>query len=96
VKKQSSNVKLLILVGAVVLVGVLIYSSLEQERYRYEVCMNFRGNAHCATAAGATAEDAIRSARDIDCSQLANGRDENMVCLATEPTQVRLLSGGKR
>ena len=54
-KKQSSNVKLLILVGAVVLVGVLIYSSLQQERYRYEVCMNFHGNTHCAMASSATA-----------------------------------------
>jgi hypothetical protein len=95
VKKQSPNVKLLIWVGAAVLVGVLIYSSMQQVRFRYEVCVNFHGNTHCASAAGATADEAIHSAHDVDCAQLANGRDENMACLATEPTQVRALTGGK-
>jgi hypothetical protein len=96
VERKRPNVKLLILAGAVILVSVLIYSSMQQARLRYEVCVNFRGNAHCATASGATAEEAIHSAHDIDCSQLANGRDENMVCLATEPSQVRSLTGEKR
>jgi hypothetical protein len=41
---------------------------------------------HCSTAAGATQTEAIRSAQGIDCAMLANGRDENMVCLDVPPT----------
>jgi hypothetical protein len=44
---------------------------------------------HCATASGATSQEAIRSAQGIDCEMLANGRDENIVCLDTPPTSER-------
>ena len=75
--------------GGVVLVGVLAYSSFEQTRQRYEVCVNFKGGTHCATASGSSYEQAVRSAQEIDCQLLANGRDENMVCLGNPPASVR-------
>ena len=72
------------------LVGILLYSSMQQTRNKYEVCMNFKGMVHCATASGATPPDAaIRSAQDIDCSMLANGRDETMVCVGRPPASAR-------
>jgi hypothetical protein len=51
--------------------------------------MDFRGRSHCSTAAGATSSVAIRSAEEIDCQMLSNGRDETMVCLDTQPSSVR-------
>lgn len=75
--------------GAIALVGVLVYSSFQQTHERYEVCVAFKGATHCATAAGATYEQAVRSAQEIDCQLLANGRDENMVCLDGKPLSVR-------
>ena len=72
----------------VALVAILVYSSYEQMRQRYEVCMNFKGGTHCAVAAGSTYEQAVRSAQEIDCELLSNGRDENMVCLALQPASV--------
>jgi hypothetical protein len=62
---------------------------MEQTRNKYEVCVVFKGLVHCATASGATPADAIRSAQDIDCSMLANGRDETMVCVASPPSSTR-------
>jgi hypothetical protein len=44
---------------------------------------------HCASASGAAPADAIRSAQEIDCSMLANGRDEVMVCVASPPASSR-------
>lgn len=79
----------IIALGAVVLIGVLVYSSLQQTKQRYEVCVNFKGAGHCASASGATYEQAVRSAQEIDCQLLTNGRDENMVCLANQPASVR-------
>jgi len=75
--------------GGVVLLGVLVYSSLQQTREKYEVCVTFKGATHCATAAGSTYDQAVRSAQEIDCQLLANGRDENMVCLGNPPASVR-------
>jgi len=87
--KRSNRVRWIIVAGGVVLVGVLVYSSIQQTRQQYEVCMSFKGATHCADAAGATYNEAVRSAQEIDCELLANGRDENMVCLDTEPASIR-------
>jgi len=76
-------------IGAVLFFGVLIHSSLEATRKEYEVCMTFHGVTHCATAKGASYDEAVRTAQGIDCQLLANGRDENVVCLAQQPTSVR-------
>ncbi|MBZ5695353.1 MAG: hypothetical protein LAN36_08320 [Acidobacteriia bacterium] len=87
--KRSNQVRWIMALGAIALVGVLVYSSFQQTHERYEVCVEFKGATHCATAAGATYEQAVRSAQEIDCQLLANGRDENMVCLDGKPLSVR-------
>ena len=71
------------------LVGALAYSTLQQTRERYEVCVSFKGSSHCATATGSNYDQAVRSAQEIDCQLLSNGRDENMICLAGQPTSIR-------
>jgi hypothetical protein len=83
------QMRLITVVGSMLLVGILVYSSMQQTHIKYEVCVNFKGMVHCATASGATAEAAIRSAQDIDCSMLANGRDEIMVCVGSPPASTR-------
>jgi hypothetical protein len=86
---RKFQVRMIIVIGAIVLFGVLIYSSHQQTQNQYEVCVTFKGAMHCATASGATSAEAIRSAQDIDCEMLSNGRDENMVCLDSPPSSVR-------
>ena len=86
---KSNQVRWIIALGAVALVGALAYSTLQQTRERYEVCVSFKGASHCATAAGSNYDQAVRSAQEIDCQLLSNGRDENMVCLANQPTSIR-------
>jgi hypothetical protein len=87
--KQSNRVKWIIAIGAVVLFGILIRSSFQATSAQYEVCMDFKGRSHCAAAAGQSSSVAIRSAEEIDCQMLSNGRDETMVCLDTPPSSVR-------
>jgi len=86
---ESNHVRWIIGLGAVALVAVLAYSTLQQTRERYEVCVAFKGATHCATATGSTYDQAVRSAQEIDCQLLSSGRDENMVCLANPPSSVR-------
>ena len=87
--KKSNQMRWIIGLGGLVLIGVLLYSSLQQTHLKYEVCVTFKGGMHCATAAGASSTEAIRSAQGIDCEMLSNGRDENMVCLDSPPTSIR-------
>jgi hypothetical protein len=86
---RKIQVRVISIVGAIVLLGVLLYSSRQQTQNKYEVCVTFKGAMHCARASGATSAEAIRSAQDIDCEMLSNGRDENMVCLDSPPSSVR-------
>ncbi len=90
---MNKRMKWLVVFGAAALVGVLAYSSFQQRRYRYEVCVSFHGRNHCATAEGRTEAEAIHSAHEVACALLANGRDENMACLAAEPASARRVSG---
>lgn len=76
----------MILIGVLVFVGALVHFTLQQTRLEYQVCMAFEGGTHCATAKGATAEEAISSAKNIDCGLLANGRDANIRCMGAPAT----------
>ena len=91
--KKNNRVKWIIGLGALLFLGILVHSSLQQTHYRYEVCVSFRGQNNCATADGATPHDAIQSAQDIDCAMIAPGRDATMACHDTEPSSVRQISG---
>lgn len=84
-----TQLRWLIATAAAIFLAVIVTSTIHQTHLKYEVCVNFRGGSHCATAEGATSEEAIRSARDIDCQLLSNGRNENVICLDTEPSSVR-------
>ena len=86
---RKTPITLIVSIGAAVFIGILLYSSVLQTKNEYEVCVTFKGALHCATASGATSQEAIRSAQAIDCEMLANGRDENIVCLDTPPTSER-------
>lgn len=70
----------------------LIVSSMRQSQLTYEVCVDFRGSAHCATAAGTTKEEAMRSAQQIDCELLSHNREENMVCLDQAPSSIKKMN----
>jgi hypothetical protein len=86
--KKAHQVRWIIALAVVALVGVLVYSSIQQTHETYEVCVTFKGASHCATASGQSYDQAVRSAQEIDCELLSSGRDENMVCLANPPAKV--------
>lgn len=87
--RRRINMKWYIVIAGAVFVALLIYSSFHQGVYRVEACVNFRGRSHCAQASGRTQSAAVRSAQEIDCELIANGRDENIACLDQQPSSVR-------
>ena len=88
-QNRKTPIRAIVSLGAAIFTGILLYSSFQQTKNEYEVCVTFKGGLHCATASGATSQEAIRSAQGIDCEMLANGRDENIVCLDTPPSSER-------
>lgn len=87
--KKSNSMRWIVAVGGIAFVVILIYLSMRQTQVEYEVCMAFKNGTHCATASGATYDEAVRSAQEIDCQLLASGRNETMVCLATQPSSIQ-------
>ena len=83
------NMTWYIVIAGIIFIAGLAYSSFHQSVYHYEVCMNFHGRSHCAQASGRNRNDAVRTAQEIDCELVANGRDENMSCLDQQPSSVR-------
>jgi hypothetical protein len=85
------NMKWYIVIVGAIFVALLVYSSFHQNVYHVEACVDFHGRAHCAQASGQTRADALRSAQEIDCQLVSNGRDENAACLDQQPSSVRTL-----
>ena len=86
---MSRQVKVGVGLAAVLLFGVIVYSTLQQSAHKVEVCVDFKGRTHCATAAGESREAAVASGHQIGCSLVTSGRDENMVCLSQAPASVK-------
>lgn len=89
-ERKKAQTKWLILIGAIVFIGAIVRFTFQQTRLEYQVCMNFAGGSHCATAKGASEDEAIRSAKNIDCGLLANGRDANIQCMDAPATITRI------
>jgi hypothetical protein len=83
-------VKKPVLVGilfAVLVLGVLIYSSMHLGNYGVDVCMNYNGRTACATAKGASKENALENAMQTACAQIASGVTETIGCSRTQPAK---------
>lgn len=78
---------------AVVVFVAIFYLTMQQSRQRYEVCVAFNGHTYCATAAGRTPQEATQAAHSVACTMLASTREDNMVCMQTQPASIRRLAG---
>lgn len=88
---MSKQQKAIVGLVAAGLLGLIVYSTMQQSAYEYEVCVNYKGRSQCAKAAGRTAEEAINTGQQMGCALVTSGRDENMACLATAPASTRRL-----
>jgi hypothetical protein len=71
--------------------GVLIYSSLNLSSKRVEVCVQFHGATACRTASGATEEFALRTATTNACAQISSGVTDSIACENSQPVKVTWL-----
>ena len=74
-----------------IVLGVIVFSTFHQERFRCQVCMAFNGRSDCRTASATTQPEAVRTAVSNACAQLASGVTESSQCENTPPTSVNWL-----
>jgi hypothetical protein len=74
-----------------IVLGVIIYSSLNLAKHRVEVCINFNGRTNCKTASAATEEFAMQAAVTNACGEIAFGVTDTVNCEHTPPVKVTRL-----
>jgi len=77
--------KILVAVGFVGLIGFIVYSATGLAQVSCDVCVEFHGRTSCPSAAGTTQEEAVKTAQNIACAELATGRTESIACERIPP-----------
>ena len=72
----------------VAFVAYIVYSTMSGGQVRCRVCMEFQGATACRTASGTTEQDALNTAKDNACAQLASGMGNIRQCVAQKPASV--------
>jgi hypothetical protein len=67
---------------------VIVYTTIGMNRYRCEVCVAFRGRTACRTAAASTQDQALRTATENACAEIASGVTDSMACDSRPPASV--------
>jgi len=79
------------IVFILVVLGVLIYTSMNLSQTKVEVCMEFNGRQNCAIAAGQTREFALRTATSNACALISGGVGDTIACERKTPISVKWL-----
>ena len=80
-----------VLIGLLIfaaLMALLVYSTLTLGGQRVEVCMQFNGRQSCRTASGSSKEQALRTATQNACADIASGVTDSLACERSEPVKV--------
>jgi uncharacterized protein (UPF0333 family) len=81
--------KLLIAVIVVAVGGVFFYMTTASAKQECRVCVEFKGRRNCATAAGATVQQATEGAHTTACGPLVSGMNETIACGNKPPLNVQ-------
>jgi hypothetical protein len=76
------------IVAVAVVLAWIIYSSMDTQAYSCEVCVEFDGQTQCRSAAGATREEAVKTATSVACATLAHGMEQSIRCEQTPPKSI--------
>jgi len=69
-------------------IGLVVATTFSGQRVKVEVCIAFNGRSDCRTVQASTREDALRTATQNVCAQLASGVTESGQCENTPPVSV--------
>jgi len=72
---------------ALLVLGAIVYSSMNLSKYRVEVCMTFNGRTACRTASGKDQEETLQTAVTNACADIASGVTDSIACERTAPSK---------
>ena len=70
-------------------VGFVVYSTINTGRIRCEVCITYQGRNSCRTASARTRDLALRAATENACAIISSGVTDSNQCNNTPPDSVR-------
>jgi hypothetical protein len=76
---------------AIAILGAIIYTTMGNQDYRVEVCMNYKGQSACRIASARLKETAERTARENACAQISSGSFDSAHCENAEPVSTKWL-----
>ncbi len=76
------------IVFGVVILGAILFLSMDFTQYTCEVCIEFKGRTQCRTASGADPDTAMVAARDNACAFLVASKTDGFLCSQIEPAKV--------
>jgi hypothetical protein len=86
---MSTNAKrALVIVGIVLAMGYMIYTTMTGSELSCEVCIEFRGVTECRRATGKDRLEAETAAASTACSLLSGGVTDGIACRNTTPKSV--------
>lgn len=85
---MKKTVVILAIGFAVAVLAVLILTTMGTNKFRCEVCITFNGRTACRTAGASTEAQAVRTATENACAQIASGVTDSMACESTPPQSV--------
>jgi len=77
------------LVAVAILVGVLIYASMNTVQAECELCVTYGDRTECRRGSGSDDDEAVRAAQKAACGVMASGMSESVNCQNTPPSNVR-------
>ncbi|HEY6807736.1 MAG TPA: hypothetical protein VI160_03020 [Gemmatimonadales bacterium] len=76
-------------IAVVVAIGALFFfMTTAHATQECRVCVEYKGQRNCATAAGTTAAEATNGAHTTACGPIASGMNETIACGNTAPALV--------
>ena len=84
---MSKKTKILIAVGFASLLGFIMLSTSGLAKVSCKVCVVYNGNRSCASAFGIDRNEAVRTATDVACTDIAFGRDQSIACTQMTPPE---------
>lgn len=82
---------LLGIIFVLIVLGVIVYSSMNLAQHRVEVCMAFQAHQNCRIASGSTEAFALRSATTNACAGISSGVTDSIACEQSTPVKVTWL-----
>jgi hypothetical protein len=78
----------LTLFAVVVLAAILLWSTLQAQKAKCNVCVSYHGARNCARASAETKTEAAKSAQSTACGPIAHGMAESIECDNVPPVNV--------